>query len=72
MSELQQYYDACKAGMFEREGDDCPCRNGWFLSEVDTWHKCPGHYDGQPDPEWGEPEDWDVYHAAKAKAEASA
>lgn len=30
----------------------CGCRgHGWYLSEVDTFHKCPAHYAGQPHPE---------------------
>lgn len=53
MGELQQYYDACVRGMFASEdARECGCRgHGWFLSEVDTWHKCPVHFDGQRHPE---------------------
>jgi DnaJ-like protein len=40
--------------------DDCPhCEygevqapcGGWILSDFDTIHRCPKHYDGQPEPE---------------------
>jgi hypothetical protein len=53
MSDLQQHYDACERGMFADEDPTrCGCRgHGWFLSEVDTFHKCPEHYAGQPHPE---------------------
>jgi hypothetical protein len=53
MSELQQYYDAFRTGYWmKHDPEACPCRgNGWALSEVDTWHKCPTHYSGQPHPE---------------------
>jgi hypothetical protein len=53
VSELQQYYDACQSGAFACEDEaECPCRGGWFLSQVDTLHKCPLHYKGQPNPEF--------------------
>ena len=29
----------------------CPCRNGWLLSDLDTWHRCPVHGQGVPHPE---------------------
>ena len=53
MSELQHYYDCFNAGSFARvDPDHCRCHGGgWALSEVDTWHKCPIHYDGQRHPE---------------------
>ena len=53
MSELQQYYDAFASGVFARkDSGKCRCRGGgWALSEVDTLHKCPEHYAGQPHPE---------------------
>lgn len=54
-SELQQYYECFEARLAAPEGipaDRCRCRGkGWILSEVDTLHKCPDHYDGQPHPE---------------------
>lgn len=40
MSEAALYYesfDVMARGAAFCRGDDCP---GWFLSEVDTWHKC--------------------------------
>ena len=53
MSELEQYYEACQAGMFAREdASECGCGGcGWFLSQVDTWHSCPVHFAGQAHPE---------------------
>lgn len=53
MSEYEQYYEACERGMFsDPDKQYCGCKGaGWFLSQVDTWHKCPEHYDGSPDPE---------------------
>lgn len=32
----------------------CSCRGGWWLSELDTWHKCPYHDKDAPHPEWEE------------------
>ena len=29
----------------------CPCRHGWFLSDLDTWHRCPFHGRDVPHPE---------------------
>lgn len=29
----------------------CECRNGWLLSDWDTWHQCPLHGKGVPHPE---------------------
>jgi len=53
MSELQAYYDAFRTGYWAHpDADRCPCHgSGWALSEVDTWHKCPIHYNGQAHPE---------------------
>lgn len=54
MSELTTYYNEFVLGHgWERESaDECGCRGcGWFLSEVDTWHKCPTHNTGQRHPE---------------------
>lgn len=51
MSELTQYYtEFASAGVWASpEKEECGCRGrGWFLSEVDTLHKCAYHYDGQP------------------------
>lgn len=31
--------------------DVCPCRNGWLLSDFDTWHRCRVHGVGVPHPE---------------------
>ena len=52
MSELQQYYNAICTGYWaDPDPDVCPCRRGWFLSDVDTFHKCRYHWHGQPHPE---------------------
>jgi len=53
MSELQTYYDNFRTGYWAHpDADRCPCRGrGWALSEVDTWHTCPIHYNGQPGPD---------------------
>jgi hypothetical protein len=29
----------------------CPCRNGWLLSDFDTWHRCKTHGVGVPHPD---------------------
>lgn len=29
----------------------CSCRGGWWLSELDTWHKCPYHKGPHPEEE---------------------
>lgn len=49
MSELQHYYDECAySGSWKRlDPEECGCKgSGWFLSQVDTWHKCSIHHDG--------------------------
>ena len=55
MSELQHYYSeyACGHGWVREDAAECGCRgNGWWLSQVDTWHKCSHHYvAGQAHPE---------------------
>lgn len=44
MSELQNYYNNVASGSFANPNRElCGCRGGWFLSQVDTWHKCPYH-----------------------------
>jgi hypothetical protein len=30
--------------------DTCPCRNGWLLSDFDTWHRCHVHGNNVPHP----------------------
>lgn len=53
MSELQSYYDAFSTGYWATpDASECECGGGgWALSDVDTWHKCPCHFWGQPHPE---------------------
>jgi hypothetical protein len=42
----------------ESDVKHCACRGGgWMLSDYDTWHKCPIHYDGQRHPEQA---DWEA------------
>lgn len=53
--EHQIYFDEfVRPGAWVREDPEaCGCRgSGWFLSQLDTWHRCGRHYTGQPDPEW--------------------
>ncbi len=52
-SELSLYFDAFKTGYWAHPvASECLCRgSGWALSEVDTWHKCREHYEGQRDPD---------------------
>lgn len=64
---LQQIYDAaCNSSTWSDEDPaHCGCHGcGWFLSDVDTEHRCPNHYDGQPSRE-GSEEDWNEYQAKK-------
>lgn len=53
MSELQHYYDNFREGSFMHpDPTRCGCGGrGWALSQVDTWHHCPTHYNGQRHPE---------------------
>jgi hypothetical protein len=62
-TEYETYYAACELGSFAHEDhEECGCRAGWFLSEVDTFHTCPFHYKGQPHPE--DPiEAWEAWEA---------
>jgi hypothetical protein len=70
MSEYEIYFNEfCKSGAWVREdASECGCRgSGWFLSDLDTFHKCGVHNDGQPDPEYGTDEEWEAYAADKAR-----
>ena len=55
---LQSYYDnVCLNPSTWADPDAALCSclgHGWWLSDLDTWHKCPYH-DG-PHPEFEEPE----------------
>jgi len=69
-SEYEIYFNEfCKSGAwFHEDVSECGCKGrGWFLSQLDTWHKCSVHNDGQPDPEYGTDEEWEAYEAAKAR-----
>lgn len=50
---LQAYYDMFNSGCWATSNaSDCPCHgHGWALSDVDTWHQCPVHFNGQRHPE---------------------
>ncbi len=50
---LQAYYDGILTNTWQdRNPEECGCGgHGWFLSDLDTVHKCNLHYDGQPHPE---------------------
>lgn len=74
MSELQAHYEMMNTGCWATsDAEDCPCHgNGWALSEVDTWHKCPVHFQGQLHPEACESfEDEDEYTAAQEASMAA-
>lgn len=75
MSEYETYYRevACNSTTWAvPDADRCGCRGtGWWVSEVDTYHECPFHYDGQPGPDCTEA-DWEAYEAAKEAEEADA
>lgn len=45
MSEYTAYYQAISTGYWaDEDAERCPCHGGgWFLSQVDTWHRCPIH-----------------------------
>ena len=64
---LQAYYDAFCQGYWATDDPvHCPCRgNGWAASDVDTWHTCPIHYQGQAHPEdyteEGAPPPWGTF-----------
>lgn len=61
---LQGYYDDFRTGYWaDPDAAKCPCHgHGWALSDVDTWHECPCHYNGQP-----HPEDWDYEEVVPPK-----
>ncbi len=58
-SELQDYFNMVAYGgddspppWIREEAAECGCRgSGWFLSQVDTYHRCPLHFHGQINPE---------------------
>ena len=44
--ELSQYYNEFVrgCGWVRADKDECGCQgSGWFLSQVDTWHRCTLH-----------------------------
>ena len=52
MSELSHYYQevACNSSTWaDPDAAKCGCSCGWWLSEVDTFHKCPFHDGPHPD-----------------------
>lgn len=46
MYPLGAIYESASTGQFAaHRPDHCGCGGrGWFLSDLDTWHKCPLHY----------------------------
>lgn len=51
-SEYSAYYEACRTGWWACEDETCPCGGrGWWLSQLDTWHRCPVHGGSGPHPE---------------------
>ena len=50
---LTDTYRELESGMWASVlPSDCPCRGqGWLLSDLDTWHRCPVHGRGVPHPE---------------------
>jgi hypothetical protein len=56
---LQEYYNMIAYGgddspppWIREKAEDCGCRGrGWYLSDLDTYHRCPVHYKGQRHPE---------------------
>jgi len=59
MSDLQRAYDAIAYGgddspppWIQEDAAACGCRGtGWYSSPLDTFHRCPLHYNGQRHPE---------------------
>jgi hypothetical protein len=54
MSSAMEYeYRQMESGAWaEVNPSKCPCRgNGWLLSDLDTWHKCPLHSAGCSHPD---------------------
>ena len=68
---LQGIYDAAQAGYWENEDETvCGCNGkGWFLSDVDTWHKCPYHRPDAPHPEDDSDDDWCEKHLIKERVQ---
>ena len=52
-SEHETYYQAFRTGYWaHKDADKCRCGgSGWANSELDTWHECRFHFNGQPHPE---------------------
>ncbi len=53
--DYQRVKEEIDCGMASRE-ENCRCGGegewgGWILSDYDTWHHCPLHYNGQEHPE---------------------
>lgn len=50
---LQAEYNYMASGNWAHPDEsECPCRGGWLLSDLDTWHQCPYHGHGVPHPEF--------------------
>ncbi len=62
MSMANEYRELCSGRWAEVNPSKCPCGGrGFLLSDFDTWHRCPQHGVGMPDPEseMEEPSDFD-------------
>lgn len=60
MNEFSLYFhEVCKSAIWaDTDESICGCRgSGWWLSEVDTWHKCPFHGHDAPHPEGPHPDE---------------
>ena len=62
MGDLQRYYNMIAYGGEEspppwinEDPKSCGCRGrGWYNSQLDTWHSCPVHFNGQTHPDMKE------------------
>ena len=71
----QAFYDEIDEMRFNATKDPATCRchgGGWMLSDFDSWHMCPAHYEGQEHPETAcqrmQDEEWEREHPEEAKA----
>lgn len=70
MSILQDYIQSVQSGQWARiDPRTCPCKGqGWMLSDLDTWHRCPVHsFEGMAHPEEDQPSDITEFKAWAAK-----
>lgn len=54
----QHMFQELRSGRWaEINPSKCPCRGGWLVSDLDTYHQCPIHGGGVPHPETEDPGD---------------